>query len=53
MEGFTGISLPITFGKQSIYDFKLVSTIIWECTAYFFWTPKFPKARHVQNASQS
>ena len=29
MKGFTSISLPITFGKQSIYDYKLKLVLLF------------------------
>ena len=55
MEGFTGISLPITFGKQSIYDYKLKLVLLFGSALHIssehlsFQKPDMCKMHHKVN----
>ena len=55
MEGFTDISLPITFGKQSIYDYKLKLVLLFGSALHIssghlsFQRPDMCKMHHKVN----
>ena len=55
MKGFTSISLPITFGKQSIYDYKLKLVLLFGSALHIpsghlsFQKPDMCKMHHKVN----